>query len=148
MAQGQDFPRSSYLGESGGKRRAARLRKSAPLPGALPAESGNGQRVMDAPCGSPAAAGIPREFPGRETCSPGGRATEECGPHPFTEESGNPRLRITARSPGTRAPELPRSHSGLTRATVPPASVSTVTEWRQLPAPLLIISLSGINIRI
>ena len=43
---------------------------------------------------------------------------------------------------------FPRSHSGLPRATVPPASVSTVTGWLQLPAPLLIISLSGINIRI
>ena len=43
---------------------------------------------------------------------------------------------------------FPRSHSGLTRATVPPASVSTVTGWLQLPAPLLIISHSGINIRI
>lgn len=43
---------------------------------------------------------------------------------------------------------FPRSHSGLPRATVPPASVSTVTGWLQLPAPLLIISHSGINIRI
>ena len=43
---------------------------------------------------------------------------------------------------------FPRSHSGLPRATVPPASVSTVTGWLQLPAALLIISHSGINIRI
>ena len=43
---------------------------------------------------------------------------------------------------------FPRSHSGLTSATVPPRSVSTVTGWLQLPAPLLIISHSGINIRI
>ena len=43
---------------------------------------------------------------------------------------------------------FPRSHSGLTSATVPPRSVSTVTGWRQPSAALLIISLSGINIRI
>ena len=66
-------------------------------PGALPAGAGNGQRAMDAPWDSPAAAGLPREFPGRKTCSPGGRAPEECGPHPFTEESGNSPLRSTAR---------------------------------------------------
>ena len=43
---------------------------------------------------------------------------------------------------------FPRSHSGLTSATVPPRSVSTVTGWRQSSALLLIISLYGINIRI
>ncbi len=103
-AQGQDFP-GAAPGRSGGKRRAARLRKSARSPGALSAGAGNGQRE-DAPWDSPAAAGLPLEFPGRKTRSPEGRVREQCGPHPFTEESWNPRLRSTARSPGTRAPAL------------------------------------------
>lgn len=114
-------------------------------PGALPAGAGNGQRAMDAPFDSPAAAGLPREFPGRETCSPGGRAREQCGPHSFTEESGT---HGSGAQPANSGRGFPRSHSGLTRATVPPASVSTVTGWRQPSAALLIISLSGINIRI
>ena len=113
-------------------------------PGALSAGAGNGQRE-DAPWDSPAAAGLPLEFPGRETCSPGGRAREQCGPHSFTEESGT---HGSGAQPANSGRGFPRSHSGLTRATVPPASVSTVTGWLQLPAPLLIISLSGINIRI
>ena len=113
-------------------------------PGALSAGAGNGQRE-DAPWDSPAAAGLPLEFPGRETCSPGGRAREQCGPHSFTEESGT---HGSGAQPANSGRGFPRSHSGLTHATVPPASVSTVTGWRQPSAALLIISLSGINIRI
>ena len=45
--------------------------EKCPAPRELcPREQGNGQRVMDAPSSSPAAAGLPREFPGREACSP------------------------------------------------------------------------------
>ena len=62
-AQGQDFP-GAAPGRSGGKRRDARIRKSARSPGALSAGAGNGQRE-DAPWDSPAAAGLPLEFPGR-----------------------------------------------------------------------------------
>lgn len=53
---------TSALTDSG--KRLTHLWNGAPL------GSGNGQRIRDAPCGSPAAAGLPREFPRRKTCSP------------------------------------------------------------------------------
>ena len=142
---GAGFPRSSYLGESGGKRRDARIRKSATLTGS----SARGSRT-DREQWMLTAAPRPRQ---------GSRGNSRGERHAVLEEEPRrnaaliplQRRAVIPRSgaqPANSERWFPRSHSGLPRATVPPASVSTVTGWLQLPAPLLIISHSGINIRI
>ena len=72
---GAGFPRSSTrekAEKNGAPPASGKVPRSREL---CPLGAGNGQRE-DAHCGSPAAAGLPREFPGRETCIPGGRAPE------------------------------------------------------------------------
>ena len=143
---GAGFPRSSYLGESGGKRRDARIRKSATLTGS----SARGSRT-DREQWMLTAAPRPRQ---------GSRGNSRGERHAVLEEEPEsntaliPDIEARAGIPGSGAQPansergFPRSHSGLTSATVPPRSVSTVTGWRQSSALLLIISLYGINIRI
>ena len=75
MSQGLDFPGAAQ----GRKRRETARRPHQEKCHAhrelCPREQ-DGQRAMDAHCGSPAAAGLPREFQRRKTCGPGGRARE------------------------------------------------------------------------
>ena len=65
MAQGQDFPQSSTREKAKKTARRPPQEKCLAPRELCPREQGNGQRVMDAPSSSPAAAGLPREFPGR-----------------------------------------------------------------------------------
>lgn len=145
MAQGQDFPQSSTREKAKKTARRPPQEKCLAPRELCPREQGTDREQWMLPS-------TPRPRQGSRGNSRGERHAvleEEPGSNaaliPLQRRAGIPG---SGAQPADSERGFPRSHSGLPRATVPSASVSTVTGWRQLPAPLLIISHSGINIRI